>query len=86
LNADLLPEYGWYRIDPRGNKEGVNAQFKPPIEQLAFSTEGKLETDLPEIWPEPLDCVISILRKYDDYLEVYNNLPDVELVRQTLRI
>lgn len=81
LNAVFLPEYGWYRIDPRGNKEGVDAQFKPPIEQLAFSTNDKLEADLPEIWPEPLDCVVSVLRNYDDYLDVYNNLPDVELVQ-----
>ncbi|MDD2539890.1 MAG: transglutaminase family protein [Desulfuromonadaceae bacterium] len=81
LNAVFLPEYGWYRIDPRGNKEGVNAQFTPPLEQLAFSTNDKLEADLPEIWPEPLDYIVSILRKHDDYLDVYNNLPDVELVR-----
>ena len=37
LNAVHLPEVGWYRIDPRGNKGGVNAQFTPPVEQLAFS-------------------------------------------------
>lgn len=81
LNAVLLPEFGWYRIDPRGNKDGVNAQFTPPIEQLAFTTQGKLEADLPEIWPEPLACVVSVLRHYNDYRDVYNNLPDVELVR-----
>lgn len=80
LNAVLLPEYGWYRIDPRGNKEGVNALFTPPVEQLAFSTDDKLEADLPEIWSEPLGCVVTILQKYDDYLDIYNNLPDVELV------
>ncbi len=80
LIAVFLPDHGWYRIDPRGNKEGVNAQFKPPIEQLAFSTDDKLEADLPEIWPEPLDCVISVLRRHSDYLDVYNNLPDVDLI------
>ena len=36
LNAILLPEIGWYRVDPRGNRAGVNAQFIPPQEQLAF--------------------------------------------------
>ena len=30
LNAVLLPEFGWYRIDPRGNKPGVDARFDPP--------------------------------------------------------
>ncbi|NJD90277.1 MAG: transglutaminase family protein, partial [Geobacter sp.] len=72
LNAAFLPAYGWYRIDPRGNKAGVNAQFTPPVEQLAFSTDDKLEADLPEIWAEPLACVVSVLRQYDDYLAVYN--------------
>ena len=37
LNAVWLKEFGWYRIDPRGNKEGVNAQFNPPSETLAFA-------------------------------------------------
>jgi len=27
LNAVYLPDVGWYRIDSRGNKEDVNAQF-----------------------------------------------------------
>lgn len=85
LNAVFLPEYGWYRLDARGNKEGVNAQFNPPVEQLAFSIAGGLEADLPEIWPEPLDCVVTILRKYNDYLDVYRNLPDVELVQTVAR-
>lgn len=38
LNAVYLKGHGWYRIDARGNKQGVNAQFTPPSEQLAFST------------------------------------------------
>jgi transglutaminase-like putative cysteine protease len=38
LAAVRLPALGWYRVDPRGNKPGVNAQFTPPIEQLAFAT------------------------------------------------
>lgn len=36
LNAVQLPEFGWYRIDARGNKPRVNAQFHPPTEQLRF--------------------------------------------------
>ena len=34
LNAIYLPETGWYRIDSRGNKEGVDAQFCPPVEKF----------------------------------------------------
>ena len=37
LNAIYLPDHGWYRVDARGNKEGVNAEFLPPIEKLAFT-------------------------------------------------
>ena len=36
FNAVYLPEYGWYRLDARGNKPGVDAQFKPPQEKLAY--------------------------------------------------
>jgi transglutaminase-like putative cysteine protease len=30
FNAIHLLEIGWYRVDARGNKEGVDAQFSPP--------------------------------------------------------
>lgn len=53
INAVFLKSHGWYRIDARGNKEGLNAQFTPPQEQLAFPINLKFEADLPEIWSEP---------------------------------
>lgn len=80
LNAVWLPDYGWYRIDARGNKPGVDAQFCPPVEHLAFPTNDKLEADLPEIWPEPLPVVIKVLTGYATVEEVHDNLPDVELI------
>ncbi len=79
LNAVYLKNHGWYRIDPRGNKEGVNAQFCPPEEQLAFPIISESEADLPEIWSEPLNVVVEVLTKYSDFLEVANNLPDIAL-------
>jgi transglutaminase-like putative cysteine protease len=39
FNAVYLPEVGWYRIDARGNREGVDAQFTPPRERLAFKIQ-----------------------------------------------
>ena len=54
LNAVHLEEYGWYRVDPRGNKPGVEAEFAPPVERLAFLVFGPGEADLPEIWPSRL--------------------------------
>jgi transglutaminase-like putative cysteine protease len=80
LNAVYLHEYGWYRIDARGNKAGIDAQFTPPDEQLAYRAQGKLEADLPEIWPSPLRIVSSVLERCQTYLEVYENLPDVEVL------
>lgn len=43
LNAVYLEQYGWYRINARGNKPGVNAAFSPPIEALAFSIHEPME-------------------------------------------
>lgn len=79
LNAVYLKEYGWYRVDARGNKEGVNANFTPPQEQLAFPIISEGEADFPEIWTEPLPVVVQALTQFSDFLDVANNLPDVEV-------
>ncbi len=81
LNAVYLPDFGWYRIDARGNKTGVDAHFRPPVEQLAFSINEQLEADLPEIWSEPLPVVVRALTVHATVDEVYENLPDVELLQ-----
>jgi transglutaminase-like putative cysteine protease len=79
FNAVLLPGWGWYRVDPRGNKEGVNAQFRPPVEQLAFAPRQPGEADLAEIWSDPLPCVIESLEAHTTWDGVLRNLPDVPL-------
>ena len=79
LNAVYLRDFGWYRIDARGNKPGVNAQFCPPDEALAFAIKAPQERDLPEIWAEPLGVVVAALERYATYDQVLANLPDVEL-------
>jgi len=80
LNAVFLPGIGWYRIDARGNREGINAQFDPPAEQLAFIVKLKGEADLPEIWPEPLSIIVNTLSKYKKHEDVLSNLPDILLI------
>ncbi len=80
LNAVYLQDLGWYRIDARGNKPGVNAQFSPPNETLAFVIKEPQERDLPEIWAEPLTVVVEALERYDSYDQVLANLPDVALM------
>jgi ribosomal protein S18 acetylase RimI-like enzyme len=76
LNAVYLKNHGWYKIDARGNKEGVNAQFTPPHEQLAFKLE-KNEFDIADIYSEPLDVVVEGLTKNKTYDEMINIFPNV---------
>ncbi len=77
LNAVYLKEYGWYRVDARGNKSNIDAQFSPPNERLAFAAKLADERDLAEIYHEPLSVVVSVLEVCETYQEVYNNLPDM---------
>lgn len=76
LNAVHLPEIGWYRVDCRGNKVGVDAQFTPPIERLAFRLVFPEERNFSEILPDPLRIVITALRTFRTWDELYKNLPD----------
>ncbi len=79
LNAVYLKAYGWYRIDARGNKEGVDAQFTPPHEKLAFElNEG--EYDLPGLYAEPLDVIVEALRTNRNYNEMVGHFPDIKML------
>jgi len=77
FNAVLLPDHGWYRVDPRGNRPGVDAQFTPPEERLAFPIQFPGETTYDDIWPEPLPCVVEALRSHATYDALWQNLPDI---------
>lgn len=77
LNALCLPELGWYRVDARGNKTGVDAQFVPPVERLAFTLVEEGEADLPDIWADPLPEVVAALRTYHTFDQLEQHLPDL---------
>jgi transglutaminase-like putative cysteine protease len=77
FNAIHLPESGWYRVDPRGNKPGVDAQFDPPRERLAFTVNSQDEFEFENIFPEPLNCVLAALRQSRDWQDALHRLPDV---------
>ncbi len=79
LNAVWLPGIGWYRIDPRGNRAGIDAQFAPPEEKLAFAISRLGEADLPEVWADPLPVVVEALRAHERAEELGEKLPDVEV-------
>ncbi len=78
LNAVYLKQHGWYRIDARGNKPGVTADFCPPVEKLAFPLVDGREQDIPGIWAAPLPIVVQALTENATVESVYENLPDFE--------
>lgn len=80
LNGVYLERYGWYRIDARGNKSGVRAEFCPPSEKLAFPIVVEGEADFPEVWTEPLPEIVELLTNSKTYEDVASDLPDVEIV------
>ena len=77
LNGVYIKEYKmWIRLDARGNKEGVNAQFSLEREQLAFPIRvEKGEKDRFVIYP---DQDIKILEKFKNNktrTELWDDLP-----------
>lgn len=80
LNAVYLQQHGWYRLDARGNKAGVAAEFTPPREKLAFPIIDASECDFPEIWSEPLPLIITTLTQNASVEQVFANLPDIEVI------
>jgi len=79
LAAVRLKDFGWYRIDPRGNKAGVDARFTPPTERLAFPVTAPGEADLPGIHAAPLPVVMEALTRHTTWNALYDALPDVSL-------
>jgi transglutaminase-like putative cysteine protease len=79
FNALYLPEFGWYRVDARGNKVGVNAQFTPPHERLAFNIQFAEEGDFQTILAEPLQVIVEALQAQNTWDDMLRNLPDISL-------
>jgi hypothetical protein len=77
LNAIFLPDIGWYRVDARGNRNGVDAQFIPPQEQLAFELRCSQEADFHNIFVEPLPIIVESLESFNTWDRVLIDLPDI---------
>lgn len=77
LNGVYIKELQkWIRLDARGNKEGVNAQFSVETEQLAFPIRPEMgEVDDFVVYPKPDVKVLERLRKYNTRTELWENLP-----------
>lgn len=80
LNGVYIKELGkWIRLDARGNKEGVNAQFSTETEQLAFLVRPeKGEEDCFVVYPRPDVKVLEKFWAYKTRTELWEDLP-VEL-------
>jgi len=79
FNAIYLPEIGWYRVDSRGNKDGVNAQFAPPQECLSFKIQLPEEADFNVILAAPLPIVVEALKSHNTWDSMLDNLPDISI-------
>lgn len=73
LNAVYVKEIdNWIRLDARGNKEGIDAQFSINEEKLAFSVRENLdEIDYPTIYTKPNVNTMNVLKENEDVNEMY---------------
>ncbi len=77
LNAVYLDKVGWFRLDPRGKKPGINAQFMTDKEQLAYPIREELgEVDYPYVFAEPLETVIEAMENSEDCHALFYNRPE----------
>ncbi|GAA0293526.1 hypothetical protein GGQ92_000024 [Gracilibacillus halotolerans] len=79
LNAIFLSSIDqWIRVDARGNKDGVDAQFSIKEEKLAFSINEDLgEKDYPHIYATPHPQTISTLKEHSNAITMYQDgLPE----------
>jgi len=76
LNAIYLEEAGWFRVDPRGNKPGIDSQFTTDVEKLAYPIRASLgEKDYPEVYAAPLPSVIRAMEQSEDCQALFYNRP-----------
>lgn len=66
----------WIRLDPRGNINGIDAQFNLDKEQLAYPirTE-KGDEDILVVFGKPDDQVMAKLMKYKKVEDLFKDLP-----------
>lgn len=78
LNAIFLASIDrWIRVDARGNKPGVQAEFSLEQEEIAFPVRVELnETDDARIYTQPNCNVIAALRNSATIAQLIQNLPD----------
>jgi len=77
LNALHLEDAGWFRVDPRGNKPGIDAQFSTEEERLAYPIRPELgEVDYPEVFTAPVASVLDAMRSSVDTHALFFRRPE----------
>jgi transglutaminase-like putative cysteine protease len=81
LNAVYIEsENKWIRLDARGNKVGVQAEFSLYEEKLAFSVDPKVdEIDYPTIYIKPNEHTMKVLYENTNALDMYLNFLPVRI-------
>lgn len=77
LNGIYLASLGrWIRLDARGNTDGIDAQFSPENEQMAFAMDtGAGEFIYDTIYTAPARGVVDRLQQYASRRELWLDLP-----------
>lgn len=66
----------WIRLDARGNKVGVDAQFSIDKEQLAFPIRPeKGEEDILTVFPNPDKLILKSMKSAKSRKDLWSNLP-----------
>jgi transglutaminase-like putative cysteine protease len=66
----------WIRLDPRGNVDGIDAQFSLTQERLAFSADpAQGEYLYEDIFAAPAPVVVDVLRRFTSCSSMWPYLP-----------
>jgi transglutaminase-like putative cysteine protease len=80
--AAALIDDRWVRLDPRGNKPGIDVQFSADEDRLVYTPDPELgETDYPTVYAAPHPAVLDVLKAHDDCVRMCETgqLPSAEL-------
>jgi len=67
----------WFRLDARGNRAHVDAQFSMDQESLAFYPTVEGEKDYPYIFSQPDERILKIIGESKSPEEIMRTLPSV---------
>ncbi|WP_395108729.1 transglutaminase family protein [Actinomadura sp. SCN-SB] len=80
--AAALIDDRWVRLDPRGNKPGIQVEFSADEDRLAYTPDPELgEKDYPTVYAAPHPAVLDVLKAHDDCVRMCETgaLPSAEL-------